>query len=113
MRWDLRRCDGSGSRLVDSTKIEMSVVLFSVELLSESIDSLDVHNVTKDIDGLVLVNFIAGQVVVSDESLSRLLDLTGFGELSSSQEASEVVVSIVLVVDFSDFESVVGQEVLD
>jgi hypothetical protein len=69
--------------------------------------------VTKDVNGLVLVDFITGQVVVSDESLSRLLNLTVFGELSSSQEASEVVVSIVLVVDFSDLNSVVSQEVLD
>jgi hypothetical protein len=99
--------------LFDATKIEMSVVLLSVEFLSEFTDSIDVHNVTKDVNGLVLVDFITGQVVVSDESLSRLLNLTVFGELSSSQEASEVVVSIVLVVDFSDLNSVVSQEVLD
>jgi hypothetical protein len=69
--------------------------------------------VSENIDGLFLVDFIAGQVVVTDEGLTGLLDFTVFGELSSSQEASEVVVSIVLVVDFSDLNGVVSQEVLD
>lgn len=113
MSRNLRRLDSSGSGGFDSTKVEMSVVLCLVEVLSVFIDSSDVHNVTKDINRFVLEDFVAGQVVVSDESLSGLLDLTVFWEFSSSQEAGKVVVSIVLVVDFSDLKSVVSQEILD
>jgi len=109
----LRRLDSSGSRGGDATEIKMSVILGLVEILSEFVNTLNVHDVSENIDGFFLVDFIASQVVVTDEGLTRLLDFTVFGELSSSQEASEVVVSIVLVVNFSDFQSVVSQEILD
>lgn len=113
MRRNLRRLHSSGSGGANATDIKMSAILGLVEILSEFVNTLNVHNVSENINGLFLVDFIAGQVVVTDEGLTGLLDFTVFGELSSSQEASEVVVSIVLVVDFSDFQSVISQEILD
>lgn len=79
--WGLHR---SGSGGGNSSEFKMSAILGLVEILSVFIDSVNSHNVSENVDGFFLVDFIAGQVVVSDEGLTGLLNFTVFGELSSS-----------------------------
>lgn len=84
MRRNLWGLNSSGSGGLNTSEIKMSAILGLVEILGVFIDSVNSHNVSKNVDGFFLVDFITGQVVVTDESLTGLLNFTVLGELSSS-----------------------------
>jgi hypothetical protein len=76
----------SGFRVLDSSYIEELVVLLSVELVSELIDTCDSEDSTKCFNCTLGLNLIAGQVVITDEVLARLIHCKALRKLLSLQE---------------------------
>jgi hypothetical protein len=96
---------------VVSTEREMSAVSFGIVGLSVLIDSEDLEQVAETVDFRIWHDLVACQVVVADESLTRLLDIVGLGELPPCEELGERVISIILSVHFEYLHGVVSQEV--
>jgi len=103
----------SWARRVLVTDLKVALVLLMVVLLGVLIDAVNLHGEAEDVNVTTREDFIAGQVVISNEGLSRLLNLTGVGQLLSSEEAGERVKSVILVMGFTDLNSVVSQIVVD
>jgi hypothetical protein len=59
------------------------------------------------------VDFVAGEVVVTNEGETRLLHFVGEGNALSPEEEGEAVTAIVGMVHLTDFDGVIGQEVVD
>lgn len=74
---------------------------------------MDVEEATKSIDGLIGVDLIAGQVVVTNEAETGLVNIRSEGELLSSKELWEGVTTVVGVMNFTDLNSVISQVVLE
>lgn len=70
--------------MADAADLEELSVLLCVKLLSVLIDTLDVKSASKCNDGLVWVDFIASQIVVSDETEARLINVVFEWKLLSS-----------------------------
>lgn len=74
---------------------------------------MNVEKTAKSVDGLVWVDFIAGQVVVTDKAEARLVDVGSERQLLSSKELGESITAVVGVMNFTNLDSVVSEVVLD
>jgi len=110
---DLRGLGFSWARRVLFAQFKMTLVFGLVELLGVGINSIDPHDVSEHVDGATREDLVAGKVVISDEGLAGLLNLAGVGKLLSAEEAGERIVTVVLVVGFSDLNGVISQVVVD
>ena len=63
-------------------------------------------------DRLVGVDFIAGQVVVADKIQTWLIDLSLSRQALTVEHLGESVTTIIRVVNFTNLNSVIGQEVV-
>jgi hypothetical protein len=113
VRGDLRSLGFSRARGLLVTDLEVSLILLVVVLLSVLINSIDLHGEAEDVDATTGEDLITGQVVISDEGLTRLLHLTGVGQFLSSEEAGKRVKSIILVMGLTDLNGIVSQVVVD
>ena len=100
-------------RLGDAAKGEVVAVLFGVELLGELVDTLNFKFTPIGNNVAGRGDLVAGQVVVSDEGLAWLIHVKAVWQFLSAQEQGEGISSIVRVVDFTDFNSVISQVVVD
>ena len=76
--------------------------------MSELVNTEDGENTSVGNQVLIWVDLITGQVSVSNELLTWLVDAKGLWELLSSEVHSERVSSVVGVVDFSNFNGIIG-----
>jgi hypothetical protein len=84
-----------------------------VVLLSVLVNSINFHNVSKRVDVTSREDLVTGEIVIAYEGLTGLLDLTAVRKLLSTKKAGKRVETIILVVSFSDFNSVVSQVIVD
>jgi len=87
--------------------------LFGIEVLGSLVDSFNFEDAAKSVDVTVWSDLVAGQVVVTNESLSWLVHIEAVWEFLSAEEESEGVTTVVGVMDFTDFNSVISQVVVD
>ena len=92
---------------------EVIAILGSVVVLSKFIDS--VH----DVDAAVSVDigcgsdFVACQVVVTDEALAWLVGVVTIWELLTAEQEGKGISAVVREVALTDFESIISQVVVD
>jgi len=91
----------------------MTLVFVMVVGLGVGINSIDSHHVSEHADGATGEDLVTGEVVISNEGLTGLLNLAGVGKLLSAEEAGEGVETVVLMVSLSDFDGVISQVVVD
>lgn len=91
----------------------MTLVFGMVELLGVRVNSIDSHDVSKHVDRATREDLVTSKVVISDESLARLLNLAGVGKLLSAKEACKRIITVVLVVSLTDLNSIISQVVVD
>lgn len=65
------------------------------------------------VDWLTVIDFIAGQVVVTYEAETRLVNIRSEGQLLSPQHLRESVATIVRVVDLTDLNGIISQVILN
>jgi len=99
--------------VLNLTEVEVEAILALVEVLGVFIDTRDAENAAEGVDHATGGDLVAGQVVVSDEVLSGLVDGVGVGQLLSTEEKGEGVTTIVRVVNFSDLNGVVSEVVVN
>jgi len=94
-------------------QFKVTLILLVVVLLGVGIDSVNFHLKSENINVTFREDLITCQVVVSDEGLSRLLDLVVIGELLSAEEAGERIVTVVLMVGLTHFNGIVSEVIVD
>ena len=77
------------------------------------INTGDAVDLSIGVDVAVWGDLVSGQVVVSDELLSWLVDIKAVWKLSSSQKKGEGVTAIVSMVNLTDLNGVISQVVVD
>jgi hypothetical protein len=92
---------------------EVSAVFLGEERLSEAIDAMDVKSAAKRDDWLAGVNFIASQVVVSNEAEAWLVDIGSKWQLLSPEKFGESITAVVREVNFTNLNCVIGEVVVD
>ena len=90
----------------------MLAILGLVEVLSELIHTLDSEDSAKRVDDTSWLDFITCEVVVSNKVLAWLLHCEVDRQLLSLEHNGEGVSSIISMVHFSNFHSVVCQVVV-
>lgn len=113
VRWDLNDNSLSGLWLLNLSNWEVSVVLSEVVILCELVDTLDGEGSAVSNKRFLESNLIAGEVSVSNEGLSWLIDGESFWQFLSSKVHGKGVSSIVGEVDLSNLDSIVSQEVVE
>ena len=110
---DLSNCGASRSRVFDLTNLKATAKLCLIEVLCEVIYSSYLEVTTESINCLIWENLIKGQVVVAQESKTWLAYAEAIRDLPSLKKKSKVVSTIIRVVDFSDFTSIICQVVVN
>ena len=103
---------GSRSRLLNVTKREMSLVISEVVILSGFVDTTNSENPSVSSQMTIEVDFITGQVVVTDEGLSGLIHIESPRQFLSAEVDREGVSSVIGEMHLSDFNGVISQEVV-
>jgi hypothetical protein len=91
----------------------MTLIFVMVVGLGVGVNTVDSHHVSEHGDGATGEDLVAGEVVISNEGLTGLLNLAGVGKLLSAEEAGEGVETVVLMVSLSDFDGIISQVVVD
>lgn len=99
--WHLNAADG-----------EVSIEVLGKELLGVWVNTEDHVGTSKSVNWLIGVDLVAGQVVVADKVQSWLVNVTLEWKSLSVQKLREGVTTVVRVVNLTDLNSVVGQEVM-
>jgi len=76
--WNLNYNRVSGFWLLDVTEWEMSLVSAQIVILSEFVDTVDIENSSISYKRLVKTYLVTGKISVTDEFMSRLIDLESF-----------------------------------
>ena len=76
--WNLNYNRVSGFWLFDVTEWEMSLVSAQIVILSEFVDPVDIENSSISYKRLVKTYLVTGKISVTDEFMSRLIDLESF-----------------------------------
>jgi len=76
--WNLNYNRVSGFWLLDVTEWEMSLVSAQIVILSEFVDPVDIENSSISYKRLVKTYLVTGKISVTDEFMSRLIDLESF-----------------------------------
>jgi hypothetical protein len=98
--------------ILDLSEREVISVVFSIELLREIINTLNFEDLTIGMNIASWCNLITSQVVVACEVLTWLVDIKTIWEFLSAEKQSKGITAIVRVVDFTDFNCVIGQVVV-
>ena len=112
MRRNLHNDGASVRGLLDISERELASVLAEVVILSGLVDTANSENSAISCKGLTEANLVAREVSITDESLTRLVDVKRFGKFLSSEVDGEGISSIVREMHLSDFNSVISQEVV-
>ena len=91
----------------------MLAVLRLVEILSKLVYSVDSEHSSEGIDDAAWLNFIACQVIISNEVLTWLIYCKTLGQFLPSKEKREWVSSVVGMMHFSYLHSVICQIVVN
>lgn len=91
---------------------EVISIFLCVEFFSCSIDAFNHKNAAKRIDVAGWGDLIASQVVIANEGLSWLVDVKAVRKFLSTEEKSKGIAAIIRVMNFTDFDSVIGQVVV-
>ena len=94
--------------LFDVTEWEFSGIGVHEEVLGELVNTIDVEGSSIGKQWSFHADLITCQVSITNELLSRLVDLESFWQLLSSEIHSEGVSTIVSVMDFSNFNGVIS-----
>lgn len=97
----------------DFAKWELVAILSSVPELGEVINTLNHIEATVGMDVALWSNLIGGQVVITNEVLSWLVDIKTIWELLSSKKKGEGITSIVRVMNLTNFDGIVGEVVVN
>ena len=92
---------------------EIVAIHSSIEVLGRLVHAFNFKDAAVSVNVTRRRNLVAGQIVVTNEGLSWLVDIEAVGELLSTEKEGESVTAIVGVVDFTDLDSVIGQVVVD
>jgi len=84
----------------------------SVELLCEGVNTHNIVHPSVGIDAGCGRNFIACQVVITDEALARLVHVDTVGQLLATEVDGESIPTVVSLVALTDLESIVTQVVV-
>ena len=76
--WNLNYNRVSGFWLLDVTEWEMSLVSAQIVILSEFVDPVDIENSSISYKRLFKTYLVTGKISVTDEFMSRLIDLESF-----------------------------------
>lgn len=112
MRRNLHNDGASVRGLLDISERELASVLAEVVILSGLVDTANSENSAISCKGLTEANLVAREVSITDESLTRLVDVKRFGKFLSSEVDGEGISSIVREMHLSDLNSVISQEVV-
>lgn len=110
---NLNRPGLSGPWELNSAKFEVFLVLLLVEVLGELVHSLNSEHSPVSFNCTAGLDLVACQVIISNEVLSGLVHCEAGRQLSSFEEESEGVSSVISVMDFSNFYGVISQIVVD
>lgn len=113
MRRDDKGLGLSGLGVFNLAKLKESLELFSVVLLSEIINSLNSKDSAKSRNSSARSDFVTGQVIVSDEVLTWLINSKSLREFLSSQKKGKRVSAVIGMMDLSHLDCVVCQIVVD
>jgi hypothetical protein len=103
----------TGLRVFDMANLEDLTLPFSEKVVSELVDALDVELASEGVNEAIGLNLIPGVVVVTHVHEARLGHLEVLGQSLSLHKESEVVATVVRVMNLSDFNGVISQEVVD
>lgn len=112
MRWNLHNHSTSWSWLGNTADWEVPVILTQKVVLGEFIDSSDFENSSVGNKWLFTFNLITCQISVSNELLTRLVDIEGLRQSLPSQVDRERITSIIREVNLSDLNCIVSQEIM-
>ena len=110
--WHLYNDSWSWLWLLNTADWEVPVVFLKVVVLGEFVNTSDFENSSICSEAFFAVDFIAGQISVTDELLSRLVHVESLGQSLSSEVYGEGVSSVIREVNLSDLDGVVRQEVM-
>ena len=75
--------------------------------MSVLVDSLNVEFAAKSYNRLIWIDFITGEVVVTNKAQTRLVNIKSEWQPLSSQEKSKGIATIIRMVNLSNFNSVI------
>jgi len=113
VRRDLNRLGIAGLGVLHLAQLEVLAIFLHIELLRVLIHTSDAEKTSECVDRAVRLDFVASKVAVANEVLAGLVHVNAVGQLLSAQEQSERVAAIVCVMNFTDFNGVVGQVVVN
>ena len=100
-------------RVLDLSKLEDLAEVFSVVVLGELIYTNNVELSAKRLDVAAWLELVTCPIVVSHVHEAWLCHLEIAREALSLHEESEVVATVIGMVNFSDFNGVIGEEVVN
>ena len=110
--WDLSRDRFRRSWELNLSKGEVVSIFLGIELFSGCVDTLNNKDAAKGVDVACWGDLIAGQVVVSNEGLTWLVDIEAVWKFLSTEEQGKGIATIVGVVHLTDLNGVIGQVVV-
>lgn len=112
VRRNLHNNGGSGLRLLNLTKREVSLVLLQIVVLSGLVNTANSESSTVSSQTVIEGDLITRQISVADERLARLVDIESLRKLLSSEVDRERISAVVREVHLSDLNGVISQEVM-
>ena len=103
---------GRGSEL-NVTEREIIAILGSVVVLSELIDASHHIDAAVSVDIGCRCDFVACQVIVTDEALAWLVSVVAIWELLTAEQEGKGISAIIRVVALTNLKSVISQVVVD
>ena len=94
-------------------KREIVTVSLHVESLGKGIDSLDHISDTVGNDVASGCDLVGGQVVVTNEALTWLVDIKSVGELLTTEKQGESISTVIGAVALTDFKCVISEIVVN
>ncbi len=113
VRWDLSLCRISGLGVLNSAQIKVSIKFLLVEVEGELVNASDVELATEGLDEAAGVELVGCVVVVTHVLEAGLCHLEVTRQSLSLHQESEVVAAVVRVVNLSNLNGVIGQEVVN
>lgn len=111
--WDLDGLRISGFRVFNLSDFEVLSILGFVEVMSELINSVNSKLPSKSINNSTSFDFIASQVIVANEVLTWLVHCELHRKFLSLQKQGKGIPTVVGVMHFSDFNSVISKVVVN
>lgn len=97
---------------LDVSERESGLVALAVEALREVVDTLDFIDSAVGVDTRRGRDLVAGQVVVTNEGMARLVHIDAIGQLLAAEVDSESISTVVGLVALTNLEGVVTEIVV-